>query len=106
MKVPKGGDIVDWLDSHGETAEPDELRRQIELLVEQSVPVSPQCAGDKTVAHSEEPGALCEKTLVRPRNTASSSGEDVITSRRRWPTHVMQSVWNIDETVHQGSKQR
>lgn len=34
--LPEHGDIVDWLDMHGEAAEPDELRRQVEDMVKQS----------------------------------------------------------------------
>ncbi len=31
--LPEGGDIVDWLDAHGDAANPDGLRRQVEALV-------------------------------------------------------------------------
>lgn len=38
--MPKGGDAVDWIDAHGEAAEPDELRRQLETLADEAEPVN------------------------------------------------------------------
>jgi hypothetical protein len=32
--LPAAGDMVDWIDAHGDTAEPEEMRRQVEVLVE------------------------------------------------------------------------
>lgn len=31
-ELPEGGDIVDWIDAHGDAAEPDSLRRDIEAM--------------------------------------------------------------------------
>lgn len=31
--LPDGGDIVDWIETHGDAADPDELRRQVETMV-------------------------------------------------------------------------
>jgi hypothetical protein len=39
--VPEGGDVVDWIDAHGDAAEPDELRRQIEALVDAAGSIQP-----------------------------------------------------------------
>jgi Protein of unknown function (DUF3987) len=30
--LPKGGDIVDWIDAHGEAAEPEEMKSELETL--------------------------------------------------------------------------
>ena len=32
--LPPKGDIVDWIDTHGDTAEPESMRAEIETLVE------------------------------------------------------------------------
>ncbi len=32
--LPEGGDMVDWIDAHGEAAEPNELRREIDALAD------------------------------------------------------------------------
>jgi hypothetical protein len=40
--VPEHGDIVEWIGNHGEAAEPDELRRQIEALVDVAVVFQPE----------------------------------------------------------------
>jgi len=37
--LPEGGDIVDWIDVHGDAAEPDELRRQVEALADTAEPI-------------------------------------------------------------------
>ncbi|HJZ56337.1 MAG TPA: DUF3987 domain-containing protein, partial [Gemmataceae bacterium] len=38
--LPDGGDIVDWISAHGETTNPDDLRRQVESLAEAVEPES------------------------------------------------------------------
>lgn len=38
--LPDSGDLVDWIDAHGDAAEPEELRRQIEVLASQVKPLS------------------------------------------------------------------
>ena len=37
--LPEAGDIVDWVEGHGEAAEPDDLRREIEALADAAEPV-------------------------------------------------------------------
>lgn len=37
--LPEGGDLVDWIDAHHDVAEPDELRRQVEDLVDAAEPI-------------------------------------------------------------------
>lgn len=37
--LPKGGDIVEWIDAYGDAAEPDELRRQMETMADAAKPV-------------------------------------------------------------------
>jgi hypothetical protein len=32
--LPEGGDLVDWIEAHGDAAEPEDLRRQIEALAD------------------------------------------------------------------------
>src|SRR5262249_26818704 len=32
--LPEGGDIVDWIDAHGDAAEPDGMREEIEALTQ------------------------------------------------------------------------
>ena len=39
--LPAGGDIVDWIDAHGDAAEPEELRRQIEALADEAEVAKP-----------------------------------------------------------------
>lgn len=34
LDLPEGGDMVDWIDAHGDAAESDDLRRQVEALAE------------------------------------------------------------------------
>jgi hypothetical protein len=41
--LPDGGDIVDWIDAHGDAAEPESLRAEIETLVKA---VEPRRSGD------------------------------------------------------------
>ena len=35
------GDIVDWIDAHGDAAEPDELKRQVEALADEAETIRP-----------------------------------------------------------------
>jgi len=35
-RVPDGGDVLDWINGHGDAAEPAELRRQLETLADQA----------------------------------------------------------------------
>ena len=37
--MPKGGDVFDWIDAHGDAAEPDEIRKKLEFLADQVEPV-------------------------------------------------------------------
>jgi Protein of unknown function (DUF3987) len=37
--LPDGGDIVDWIEAHGDAAEPAELRRQLETLADDIEPI-------------------------------------------------------------------
>jgi hypothetical protein len=37
--LPKGGDIVDWIDAHGDAAEPDAMRAEIEALAQAAEPL-------------------------------------------------------------------
>jgi len=37
--LPDHGDIVDWIDDHGDAAEPEELRRQVEALANEAVAI-------------------------------------------------------------------
>ena len=39
--LPKGGDIVEWIDAHGDAAEPNELRGQLETLADAAEPILP-----------------------------------------------------------------
>ena len=38
--LPDHGDIVDWIDAHGDAADPDELRRPIEALADAAEPMT------------------------------------------------------------------
>ena len=40
--MPDKGDIADWIDAHGEAAEPDELRRQVEALADEAEAIQPE----------------------------------------------------------------
>lgn len=44
--LPDGGDIVDWIDAHGDAAEPDTLRAEIEALAQAVEPWRPGDAYD------------------------------------------------------------
>jgi hypothetical protein len=44
--LPDGGDIVDWIDAHGDAAEPETLRAEIEELARAFEPWRPGDAGD------------------------------------------------------------
>jgi hypothetical protein len=44
--LPEGGDIVDWIDGHGDAAEPDGLRAEIENLAQGATPRQPEEAED------------------------------------------------------------
>jgi hypothetical protein len=44
--LPEGGDIVDWIDSHGGAAEPDTMRAKIEALAQAVEPWRPDDADD------------------------------------------------------------
>lgn len=44
--LPAGGDIVDWIDAHGEAAEADGLRMEIEALAQTVEPLRPEDADD------------------------------------------------------------
>ncbi|HEV3083276.1 MAG TPA: hypothetical protein VGY66_26055, partial [Gemmataceae bacterium] len=46
--LPDGGDIVDWIDAHGEAAEPDAMRAEIEILAQAVEPWRPEEAEDLT----------------------------------------------------------
>jgi len=48
-ELPDHGDIVDWIDAHGNAAEPDELRRQVEDLADEAEAIRP----DRPAAHIE-----------------------------------------------------
>src|SRR5262249_45257501 len=39
--LPKGGDIADWIDAHGDAAEPDAMRAEIETLAQTVEPWRP-----------------------------------------------------------------
>ena len=45
--LPDHGDIVDWIDDHGDAAEPDELRRQVEDLVAKVEATTPDGPADR-----------------------------------------------------------
>ena len=53
--LPEGGDVVDWIDAHGDAAEPDELRQQIEVLAEAAEPEPIQPGPHKTKAETRPP---------------------------------------------------
>ena len=84
-ELPEHADIVDWIDAHGDAAEPDELRQQIDALADAAEPlrpVSPQSPRPKTLAHSGKLGALCEEpTPVGPVLVRLS---DVTPEKVRW----------------------
>ncbi len=44
--LPDGGDIVDWINAHGDAAEPDALRAEIETLAQAVEPCRPDDAND------------------------------------------------------------
>jgi hypothetical protein len=44
--LPDGGDIVDWIDAHGDAAEPDAMRAEIETLAQAVEPWRPADADD------------------------------------------------------------
>jgi hypothetical protein len=44
--LPDGGDIVDWIDAHGDAAEPDAMRAEIEALAQAIEPRRPDDADD------------------------------------------------------------
>jgi hypothetical protein len=44
--LPEGGDIVDWIDRHGDAAEPDAMRAEIEALGQAIEPWPPEEADD------------------------------------------------------------
>jgi len=46
--LPGGGDIVDWIDAHGEAAEPNGLRQELEALAQAVDPWRPEEAEDLT----------------------------------------------------------
>ncbi|MBW3597509.1 MAG: ATPase, partial [Planctomycetes bacterium] len=39
--LPEHGDVVDWIDAHGEAAEPEDLRRQVVALADAVAAVKP-----------------------------------------------------------------
>lgn len=45
-KLPKGGDIVDWIDGHGDAAEPASMRAKIETLAQAAEPWRPSIEAD------------------------------------------------------------
>jgi len=64
--LPDGGDIVEWIDSHGEAAEPQTLRKEIESLAQSVEPW-------RTVKASSLdscPGELSENTWPQIRSEA------------------------------------
>src|SRR5262249_6674763 len=44
--LPEGGDIVDWIDAHGEAAEPEGMQAEIEALAQSVEPWRPDYADD------------------------------------------------------------
>lgn len=44
--LPNGGDIVDWMESHGDAAEPETMRAEIEALAQAAEPWRPTDADD------------------------------------------------------------
>src|SRR5262249_10262357 len=44
--LPEGGDAVDWIDGHGDAAEPDPMRAEIETLAQAVEPWRPEEAND------------------------------------------------------------
>ncbi len=44
--LPEGGDIVDWIDAHGDAAEPETLRAEMETLAQAVEPSQPGDADD------------------------------------------------------------
>jgi hypothetical protein len=44
--LPDGGDIVDWIDAHGDAAEPESMRAEIEALAQAAEPWQPGEADD------------------------------------------------------------
>jgi putative DNA primase/helicase len=55
--LPDRGDIVDWIEAHGDAAEPDGMRAEIEALAQAGQPLRPTAFGP-------EPRIRCEPDLV------------------------------------------
>jgi hypothetical protein len=79
--LPDGGDIVDWVDAHGDAAEPDELRRQVQLLAEVAPEWKPSTQGD--APRPNEPGT---KFTEQPHSgSRSSNDDDFLSVNNPWP---------------------
>lgn len=64
-ELPEHGDIVDWIDSHGDAVEPDELSRQVETLAD-SVEVVKARPGESALYNAWRPALVCMSD-VEPR---------------------------------------
>ena len=64
--LSEGGDIVDWIGAHGDAAEPDKLRRQIEVLGD-TTPLKPEKNIGSVAVATTIKGA---NKLIRPKASA------------------------------------
>ncbi|MFV2070699.1 MAG: DUF3987 domain-containing protein, partial [Pirellulales bacterium] len=46
--LPNHGDIVDWIDAHGDAAEPAELRQKVEAFADEAEAIQPDRPADRT----------------------------------------------------------
>lgn len=52
--LPEHGDIVDWIDAHGDAAEPDELRQQVEALADRAEAIQPDRPESSTEGEAQD----------------------------------------------------
>jgi putative DNA primase/helicase len=55
--LPPKGDLVEWIEAHGDAAEPETMRQELERMVEETKAASPRTAG--------KPRSTSEAIVVR-----------------------------------------
>jgi hypothetical protein len=110
--LPDGGDIVDWTDAHGDAAEPDGMRAELEALAQAVEPWQPEAADDwryrpfpvdalpEPIRRYVEQGALalgCDAAYLALPALSVAAGligyTRVLRLKRTW--HVPSVVWTL-----------
>ena len=100
--LPPKGDIVDWVNAHGDAAEPDEMRRQIDMLVDTTDPWKPKALPGPAEGEEEIP------TVLRPEGRTDAANAKRLVTKHGCDIHYIDpwkkwliwdgQRWAIDQT--------